>query len=86
MEQVKKKGFLERLLGSRVKTSSVTLKEKILGHLVGPLGLILVVNTITNISFINTSLHEKVLQCRSIFSSNFCNLMILMEPDSYRQA
>ena len=46
MEQVKKKGFLERLLGSRVKTSSVTLKEKILGHLVGPLGLILVVNTI----------------------------------------
>ena len=47
MEQSKKKaGFLSRLLGSRVNTTAVSWKEKYLGHLVGPLGLILVVNTV----------------------------------------
>ena len=47
MEQSKEKaGFLSRLLGSRVNTTGVSWKEKYLGHLVGPLGLILVVNTV----------------------------------------
>ena len=47
MEQVeKKKGLLERLLGSKVNTTGVSWKEKYLGHLIGPLGLILVVNTV----------------------------------------
>ena len=38
--------FNSKLLDSRVKTRAVTRKEKILGHLVGPLGLIFIVNTI----------------------------------------
>ena len=38
--------FNNKLLDSRVKTRAVTRKEKILGHLVGPLGLIFIVNTI----------------------------------------
>ena len=47
MEQSKeKRGFLSRLLGSRVNTTGVSWKEKYLGHLIGPLGLILVVNTV----------------------------------------
>ncbi|WP_140397994.1 MFS transporter [Lachnoclostridium sp. An169] len=42
-----KGGFFDRpFMDSRVKTRSVTRKELILGHLVGPLGLIFVVNTI----------------------------------------
>ncbi len=38
--------FDKPFMDSRVKTRSVTRKEMILGHLVGPLGLIFVVNTI----------------------------------------
>lgn len=38
--------FNSRLMDSRVKTRSVSRKEIILGHLIGPLGLIFVVNTI----------------------------------------
>ena len=38
--------FNNKLLDSRVKTRAVTRKEKILGHLVGPLGVIFIVNTI----------------------------------------
>lgn len=41
------KGLFENpFMDSRVKTRSVSKAEKILGHLVGPLGLIFVVNTI----------------------------------------
>ena len=46
MEEVKKRGFLEKLLGSKVNTALISRKEKYLGHLIGPLGLILVINTI----------------------------------------
>ena len=38
--------FNSPLLDSRVKTRTVSRKERILGHLIGPLGLIFVVNTI----------------------------------------
>ena len=38
--------FQKSFMDTRVKTLSVSKKEKILGHLVGPLGLIFVVNTI----------------------------------------
>ncbi len=42
-----KKGiFNSKLLDSRCKTRAVTRKEKVLGHLIGPLGMIFVVNTI----------------------------------------
>ncbi len=41
------KSFLNsKFFDSRIKTNSVSRKEKILGHLIGPLGLILVVNTV----------------------------------------
>ena len=41
------KGLFEKpFMDSKVKTRSVSRKEWILGHLVGPLGLIFVVNTI----------------------------------------
>ena len=36
-------------MDSKIKTRSVTTKEKILGHLVGPLGLIFVVNSIAGL-------------------------------------
>lgn len=38
--------FNKPFMDSKVKTRTVTRKEKILGHLIGPLGLIFVVNTI----------------------------------------
>lgn len=38
--------FDKPFMDSKVKTLTVSKKEKILGHLVGPLGLIFVVNTI----------------------------------------
>lgn len=38
--------FSKPFMNGRVKTKSVTKKELVLGHLVGPLGLIFVVNTI----------------------------------------
>ena len=38
--------FNSGLLDSRVKTRAVGTKEKLLGHLIGPLGLIFIVNTI----------------------------------------
>ena len=38
--------FEKPFMDSRVKTRSVSKKERILGHLIGPLGLIFVVNTI----------------------------------------
>lgn len=38
--------FSKPFMNSRVKTKSVTKKELVLGHLIGPLGLIFVVNTI----------------------------------------
>ena len=41
--------FEKPFMDSRIKTRSVTRKERILGHLVGPLGLIFVVNTIAGI-------------------------------------
>ena len=41
------KGLFEKpFMDTRIKTRSVSKKEKILGHLLGPLGLIFVVNTI----------------------------------------
>ncbi len=41
------KGILEKpFMDTRIRTRSVSGKEKILGHLIGPLGLIFVVNTI----------------------------------------
>ena len=41
------KGIFEKtFMDTRVRTRAVSKKEKILGHLVGPLGLIFVVNTI----------------------------------------
>lgn len=49
---MKKEGFLSRglfsksFMDSKVITKSVTTKEKVLGHVIGPLGLIFVVNTI----------------------------------------
>lgn len=48
----KSKGLLssglwnKKFMDSKVTTEKVTMKEKILGHLIGPLGLIFVVNTI----------------------------------------
>lgn len=41
--------FEKPIMDSKVKTRSVTTKEKILGHLIGPLGLIFVVNTIAGL-------------------------------------
>lgn len=41
--------FEKPFMDSKIKTRSVTAKEKILGHLIGPLGLIFVVNTIAGI-------------------------------------
>ena len=38
--------FAKPIMNSRVKTRAVSQKEKFLGHLLGPLGLIFVVNTI----------------------------------------
>lgn len=38
--------FNSKLLDSRVKTRTVTTKEKVLGHLIGPLGIIFIVNTV----------------------------------------
>ncbi len=38
--------FNTKLLDSRVNTRTVSRKEKILGHLIGPLGMIFIVNTI----------------------------------------
>lgn len=38
--------FAKPIMNSRVKTRAVSKKEKILGHLIGPLGLIFVVNTV----------------------------------------
>ncbi len=38
--------FNAKALDSRCKTRAVTKKEKILGHLIGPLGMIFIVNTI----------------------------------------
>lgn len=38
--------FAKPIMNSRVKTRAVSKKEKFLGHLLGPLGLIFVVNTI----------------------------------------
>lgn len=38
--------FNSKLLDSRVKTRTVSTKEKVLGHLIGPLGLIFIVNTV----------------------------------------
>ena len=38
--------FNSKLLDSRVKTRAVTRKEKVFGHLIGPLGMIFIVNTI----------------------------------------
>ncbi|MBQ6236277.1 MAG: MFS transporter [Clostridia bacterium] len=41
------KGLFEKpFMDTRIKTRAVSKKEKILGHLIGPLGLIFVVNTI----------------------------------------
>lgn len=51
-EKKSKSGFLSKgifnkpFMDSKVKTLTVTRKEKILGHLIGPLGLIFVINTI----------------------------------------
>lgn len=41
--------FEKPIMDSKVKTRSVTRKEKILGHLIGPLGLIFVVNSIAGL-------------------------------------
>lgn len=38
--------FEKPFMDSKIKTRSVTTKERVLGHLIGPLGLIFVVNTI----------------------------------------
>ena len=38
--------FSKKIMNTRVKTRTVSKKEKYLGHLIGPLGLIFVVNTI----------------------------------------
>ncbi|NLZ47085.1 MAG: MFS transporter, partial [Clostridiales bacterium] len=49
-DQVKKERrrlFNLKFFDSRVKTRTVSAKEKYLGHLIGPLGLILIVNTIS---------------------------------------
>jgi GPH family glycoside/pentoside/hexuronide:cation symporter len=54
--------FNKSFMDSKITTRTVTKKEKILGHLIGPLGLILVVNTIA-------ALVEKFFtqQCGTIF-------------------
>lgn len=38
--------FTRKFMDSKITTNTVTTKEKILGHLIGPLGMIFVVNTI----------------------------------------
>lgn len=38
--------FSKSFMDTRVKTRSVSKKEQVLGHLIGPLGLILIVNTV----------------------------------------
>lgn len=41
------KGLFEKtFMDSKITTRSVTVKEKVLGHLIGPLGLVLLINTI----------------------------------------
>lgn len=45
--QLLSRGLFEKpFMDTRIKTRNVSMKEKILGHLIGPLGLIFVVNTI----------------------------------------
>ena len=41
--------FNSKLLDSRVKTRAVSRKEKVFGHLIGPLGMIFIVNTIAGL-------------------------------------
>lgn len=41
--------FNSKLLDSRVKTRAVSRREKIFGHLIGPLGMIFIVNTIAGL-------------------------------------
>ncbi len=51
-EKKQRRGLLSRglfeqpFMDSRIRTRSVTMKELVLGHIVGPLGLIMVINTI----------------------------------------
>ena len=44
--KIKKSILNTKFFDSKIKTCSVSRKEKYLGHLIGPLGLILVVNTV----------------------------------------
>lgn len=42
-----KRGLFEtKLMDSRIKSNTVTTSEKIIGHMIGPLGLVMLVNTI----------------------------------------
>ena len=51
-EKKQRRGLLSRglfeqpFMDSRIRTRSVTMKELVLGHVIGPLGLIMVINTI----------------------------------------
>lgn len=53
--------FEKPLMDSKVTSRSVSTKEKILGHLVGPLGLIFVVNTIA--ALVESSLPSRPVPC-----------------------
>lgn len=47
MKKLLSRGLFERdFMNSKAATNSVSAKEWVLGHLIGPLGLIFVVNTI----------------------------------------
>ena len=75
----KTKGFLshgifdQNFMNSKVVTRTVTRKEEILGHLIGPLGLIFVVNTIA-------ALVEKFFtqQCGVMYGAGSIEMIKLM--------
>lgn len=48
MKTKKRKNFFDlKFFDSKIKTRTISKKEKILGHLIGPLGLIFIINTIS---------------------------------------
>ena len=53
--------FDKPFMDSRAKTQTVSTKEWVLGHLIGPLGLIFVVNTIA--ALVESSLRSKPALC-----------------------
>lgn len=70
-----KEGFFDRpIMDSKIKTRSVTKKELILGHVVGPLGLIMLVNTIASLMEIYIMKQMSVAVNGDVTSTAYRNL------------